>query len=65
MQFFSISNGIKSRMTRSADEWRNVKFILTCRRTCRRQWDDNIEMELKEMKCVTVDWMKLVHDKSQ
>jgi len=26
----------------------------------RRRWDDNIEMDLKELGCVSMDWIELV-----
>jgi hypothetical protein len=29
----------------------------------RRRWEDNIQMDLKEVGCAVMDWIELVHDK--
>jgi hypothetical protein len=31
----------------------------------RRRWEDNIRMDLREIRCEVVDWMHLVQDRNQ
>jgi hypothetical protein len=33
--------------------------------TCRRNWEDNIIMYLREIPCEGVDWMHLAQDRDQ
>jgi len=31
----------------------------------RRRWEDNIKMDLQEVRCGGKDWMELAHDRGQ
>jgi hypothetical protein len=32
-------------------------------RRSRRRWEDNIKMDLKEVGCVSIDWIELAQDR--
>jgi len=65
---------IKSRRMRWAGliacmwEWRGVYRVLVGKpegKSPRHRWEDNIKMDLQEVECRGMDWIKLAQDKGQ
>jgi hypothetical protein len=49
-------------------EWRGVYRVLVGKpegKSPTRRWEDNIKMDLQEVRCGGMDWFELVGDKGQ